>query len=92
MTEHSAESSTPVQDVVMPRALIQLCSFGQFVRMTTAPERPWYCEPGNGIIGGDCGVMRAMDTHEVIGIKLEMNRKTVVIVASDDIEVIVRRA
>jgi hypothetical protein len=52
---------------------------GQFVRLLLDTSRHCYNDSGYGIVGGDCGLLRDMETNEVIGIKLRViNNKLMV--------------
>jgi len=45
---------------------------GASVTLNTDTSRATYSESIPGIVGGDCGLIRDMETDEVIGIKLEL--------------------
>lgn len=44
--------------------------YGQFVDLRIDSSRPAYSKTIEGIVGGDCGLICDMETHEVIGIHL----------------------
>lgn len=64
---------------------------GEFIRLntdsTTLDDMSWYSERIDGIVGGDCGLVRRMDNKEVIGIKLQLKSTKVVILATEDIDI-----
>ena len=68
---------------------------GDFIRLNTdsatIDNMSWYSERIDGIVGGDCGLVRKMENQEIIGIKLELKSTKVVIIATEDIDIEIKR-
>lgn len=58
---------------------VEVSRRGSFVELQTDTSRPTYSETIPGIVGGDCGLIRDMETKEIIGIKLELKTNKLVV-------------